>query len=253
MAATMPLTLAQAITPSREACNALKAKSNPSRSTRIMGKSSHSRTDDDNSSCSDFVSPPPRNSTEQREWDRMSTRMSMFHTHFRQTFARVWQMSEKVSPDELQDFLDCAEEFVRSLLFLGDPAGSTAIFISVLSVQVHHLEGHHGIEERYIFPVLAKKMPEFRVSLLSDRGMIHAGMDRYQDYIRAARATPTAFSPEKLREIMGSMGPILFYHLDAEVETLKADNLRRCELSPSISTLPQRRIPNLVSVHRLYA
>ncbi|SGY13623.1 BQ5605_C010g05916 [Microbotryum silenes-dioicae] len=247
MAATTPLTLAQAITPSREACNALKVNSNSSRSTR-MSKSSRSRTnDDDNSSCSDFVSPPPRNSTEQREWDRMSIRMNMFHTHFRQTFANVWRMSEKVSPDELQDFLDYAEEFVRSLLTLGAPAGSTTIFISILLAQVHHLEGHHGIEERYIFPVLAKKMPEFRVGPLSDRGMeehleeheqIHAGMDRYQDYIRAARATPTAFSPEKLREIMGSMGPILFYHLDAEVETLKADNLKRYYTLDEVRRLP---------------
>ncbi|KDE07590.1 hypothetical protein MVLG_02056 [Microbotryum lychnidis-dioicae p1A1 Lamole] len=214
MAATTPLTLAQVITPSREACNALKVNSNSSRSTR-MSKSSRSRTnDDDNSSCSDFVSPPPRNSTEQREWDRMSTRMNMFHTHFRQTFANVWRMSEKVSPDELQDFLDYAEEFV------------------------HHLEGHHGIEERYIFPVLAKKMPEFREEHLEEHEQIHAGMDRYQDYIRAARATPTAFSPEKLREIMGLMGPILFYHLDAEVETLKADNLKRYYTLDEVRRLP---------------
>ncbi|SCV69856.1 BQ2448_1250 [Microbotryum intermedium] len=203
MAASTPLTLAQAITASREAYEAVKAKSNSQRKR----KGSCSRNDDDvdAASPSSFVSPLPRNPTEQKEWDRMSTRMNMFHDHFRQTFARVWQMSEKVTPHELQEYLDYAEEFI------------------------HHLEGHHGIEERYIFPVLAKKMPEFR---------IHAGMERYQNYIRAARHTPTAFRPEKMQEIMASMGPILFYHLDAEVETLKADNLRRYYTLDEVRRLP---------------
>lgn len=58
-----------------------------------------------------------------------------------------------------------------------------------------------------------------------------AGMERYATYINSCKQRPSNYEPEAMRAILQSWGPILFYHLDAEVQTLHRDNLRRCELS----------------------
>lgn len=53
-------------------------------------------------------------------------------------------------------------------------------------------------------------------------------MDLLQRLIGKYRSEPSAYSPEEFRGNLSSWGPLLFYHLDAEVETLKPDILRRC-------------------------
>lgn len=126
------------------------------------------------------------------------------------------------------------------------------------------LEFHHSIEERHIFPVLAQRMPEFNhkssavhleehkaihegMSMLdmSSRSLLGprslgsfltrrslTGMDRYSAYLSKCKSSPSSFDAEEFRKILQSWGPILFYHLDAEVKTLHHDNLRRCEFGP---------------------
>lgn len=54
-------------------------------------------------------------------------------------------------------------------------------------------------------------------------------MDRYSAYLAKCKSSPSSFDAEEFRKILQSWGPILFYHLDAEVKTLHHDNLRRCE------------------------
>ncbi|KAI5480221.1 hypothetical protein MNV49_001549 [Pseudohyphozyma bogoriensis] len=164
----------------------------------------------------EFVSPPPKNAAERREWDRMSSRMEGFHSYFRATFEQVYKAADKV-PDvvPLREFLNYAEELE------------------------HHLQGHHGIaEERYIFPVLRKKLPEFGEEHVEEHKAIHDGLDRYVAFITKCKSNPKDYSAGKLREIMASFGPVLFHHLDAEVETLKADNLRRYYTLAEVRLLP---------------
>ena len=72
-------------------------------------------------------------------------------------------------------------------------------------------------------------MPEFRDEHLEEHKAIHAGLDGYVELLRAFKAEPTSYNPSRLRAQLESWGPVLFYHLDAEVATLKGDNLRRCE------------------------
>ncbi|KAI9852342.1 MAG: hypothetical protein M1838_001047 [Thelocarpon superellum] len=99
-----------------------------------------------------------------------------------------------------------------------------------------HLKMHHDIEETYFFPVLAKKMPAFRkeLELLTQHKAIHAGLLKLQDYLRqsasSSRGTTAEkgdFSLDKVREIMQSFGAVLWQHLDEEVKTLGAENMRR--------------------------
>ncbi|KAK4048242.1 hypothetical protein OIV83_004947 [Microbotryomycetes sp. JL201] len=165
----------------------------------------------------DFVAPPPKNASERREWDRMSQRMQGFHNYFRQQFQFAMQSAEKVGSNEDFD-VDYYLWQVKDLL--------------------RHLEMHHNIEERYIFPILAKKMPEFDATHPDEHKEIHAGMDRTEAYIKRVEKSPSLFSASEMRDILSSWGFVLFHHLDAEVASLKADNLRRYWTLDEVRRLP---------------
>ncbi|ORY87458.1 hypothetical protein BCR35DRAFT_289530 [Leucosporidium creatinivorum] len=167
----------------------------------------------------DHISPEPKTASERRDWDRMSSRMEGFHSYFRSAFQQVWVMADKAG-DQLpfREYISFAEELV------------------------HHLEFHHSIEERHIFPVLAQRMPEFNHKSsavhLEEHKAIHEGMDRYSAYLSKCKSSPSSFDAEEFRKILQSWGPILFYHLDAEVKTLHHDNLRRYYTIEEVRRLP---------------
>lgn len=70
-------------------------------------------------------------------------------------------------------------------------------------------------------------------------------MDELQTLISKYRSDPTSYSPEQFRRNLASWGPLLFYHLDAEVETLKPEILRRCMYSLSKSPWNLKLMPIL--------
>lgn len=93
-----------------------------------------------------------------------------------------------------------------------------------------HLTAHHGIEERHVFPVLARRMPEFdarRGELVQQHKTIHAGLDGLQAYLEGVRRGDEALEAGALRARMESWGAALWEHLDNEVETLGAANMAR--------------------------
>lgn len=82
-----------------------------------------------------------------------------FHRYFRSSFQQLFELSDgsfEKNGLSVPDFMDVAESFLR------------------------HLEGHHGIEERYIFPVLAKKMPQFAEEHQEEHDTIHEGMHQLE-------------------------------------------------------------------------
>jgi hemerythrin-like domain-containing protein len=94
----------------------------------------------------------------------------------------------------------------------------------------HHLTAHHTIEERYFFPMLARRMPEFdprRGDLIDQHRQIHEGLEVFEAYLRGCRSREHELDLAVLREKMESWGDILWTHLDQEVKTLGADNMRR--------------------------
>lgn len=112
---------------------------------------------------------------------------------------------------------------------------------------IQYLEMHHGIEETHLFPVLARKMPEFRsngsgskkaAELLRQHKDIHAGMDGFGDYLRGCLSGETPLEMSRLREQMDSWGPVLLKHLDQEVETLGAENMRKYWTMEEMRRLP---------------
>lgn len=100
---------------------------------------------------------------------------------------------------------------------------------------ISHLTTHHNIEETYIFPVLARKMPEFQASgkgkkaaeLLQQHKDIHHGMDEMEGYLRRCKNKEVDFELGVLKGKMDSWGEVLWKHLDQEVRTLGAENVRK--------------------------
>ncbi|GAA5970018.1 hypothetical protein JCM11641_000235 [Rhodosporidiobolus odoratus] len=205
-------TLESAITPSRASVKP-SAKAGKAKG----GKKGKKGGDQDDVELPDYISPEPKNAMERREWDRMSSRMEGFHTHFRLAFKQLFELADGSFEKRgltLPDFMDVAESFLR------------------------HLEGHHGIEERYIFPVLAKRMPQFADEHQEEHDTIHEGMYKFEVLVEKYRSEPSSYSPEEFRANLAAWGPVLFYHLNAEVATLKPDILRRYWTLEEVKRLP---------------
>jgi hemerythrin-like domain-containing protein len=122
---------------------------------------------------------------------------------------------------------------------------------------ISHLAAHHGIEERYIFPVLSRRMPEFREGsggegesegeggdgrpaemLLQQHQDIHKGMDAMEEYLRRCRGGEAELEMTVLRAVMDTWGAVLWRHLDQEVEALAAENVRRYFTIQEVRRIP---------------
>jgi len=151
---------------------------------------------------------PKLSAAEYRIYNRMSEHMDYFHNHFRQTWNELYKACEtsKRAPGvSLRQFISQGLQFCS------------------------HLSMHHGIEEQHIFPVLAKKMPEFRqeLELLTQHKQIHAGMDQLEEYLHKCRSGETELRLDEMKTMMDSFREVLWTHLDQEVKTLGAENMRK--------------------------
>ena len=133
----------------------------------------------------------------------------MKHNHFRHSWTLLWDAANaRRRPSNLthKQFLDTGLSFCSSLTM------------------------HHGIEEAHIFPVLGKRMPEFdpkRGDLLGQHKQIHAGLDEFEAYLKAVKMGEQDLDWAVLKERMEGWGGVLWEHLDDEVRTLGANNMRK--------------------------
>ncbi|KAM0536103.1 hypothetical protein ACHAPP_003300 [Verticillium nonalfalfae] len=152
---------------------------------------------------------PPLSAADFRTFNILAVKMDSFHNHFRKT----WTMLHTAATSNKR------------------PQGmSIRQFLSEGLSFIQHLEAHHSIEENYFFPQLARKMPEFRggkAELLRQHREIHKGMEGLQTYLRACRAGEVELQMSVLLEQLDSWGGVLWTHLDQEVKTLGAENMRR--------------------------
>ncbi|KAI1360991.1 hypothetical protein F5Y08DRAFT_343093 [Xylaria arbuscula] len=178
---------------------------------------------------------PPLSPSEFREYNRMAEHMDVFHNHFRSTWNMLYTSAstgKRAQGMSIRSFIQAGLEFIQ------------------------HLEVHHSIEERYVFPELAVRMPEFRTGkernlpkaekekgeekgeeeekkrkkaaeLLQQHVEIHKGMDGLADYLRRCLTGETELQMSVLKTQLDSWGTVLFNHLDQEVRTLGAENMRR--------------------------
>jgi len=92
-----------------------------------------------------------------------------------------------------------------------------------------HLEMHHGVEERHVFPLLAKKMPAFRkeLELLAQHKEIHQGLEKFQEYLENCQTGEKELRLSEMKRLMDQFGDVLWRHLDEEVKELGAENMRK--------------------------
>ncbi|KAK4684684.1 hypothetical protein P7C73_g5484, partial [Tremellales sp. Uapishka_1] len=155
-------------------------------------------------------SEPKLSAAEERQWDSLATGMERYHAHFRHEFNRVYTLADGGFHKEglnLPRFIQVAEQLAQ------------------------HLDAHHRIEA-YIFPKLAKRMPQFKAGAreqgehLKSHKAIHDGLDKYEAFLSASKQNPSSYNPTTLREIMDSFREVLYRHLEEEVHDLGGPSMR---------------------------
>ncbi|CAJ2506724.1 Uu.00g079100.m01.CDS01 [Anthostomella pinea] len=167
---------------------------------------------------------PPLSPAEFRAYNRLAEHMDLFHNHFRQTWNTLYNAAStgrRPAAMSLKAFINEGLSFIS------------------------HLETHHSIEETYIFPVLARKMPEFKAGkgngaaeLLRQHREIHKGMDELQDYLMKCRSGELDLEIAALKARLDTWGTVLWTHLDQEVKTLGAENMRQYWTIEEINRIP---------------
>ncbi|KAG6832593.1 hypothetical protein H0H92_014429 [Tricholoma furcatifolium] len=93
-----------------------------------------------------------------------------------------------------------------------------------------HLHAHHTIEERFVFPILAKKIPKFAHDAqdghVRSHQAIHDALQSLLALVTKWRMDPASYSPAEMTEALEGLAGVLFEHLDQEVEDLRGDNLK---------------------------
>jgi len=162
---------------------------------------------------------PPLSAADYRIYNRMAEHMDLFHNNFRQTWNVLYTAcSTNKRPSGMS---------LRQLLSMGDDF-------------CHHLTIHHTIEERHIFPVLAKKMPAFKkeLELLDQHKQIHEGLEVFEDWLRDVRSGEKDARMDEMKTILDGFGTVLWQHLDDEVKQLGAENMRKYWTKQEMPTLP---------------
>ncbi|KAJ1304764.1 hypothetical protein OPQ81_005902 [Rhizoctonia solani] len=156
--------------------------------------------------------------SENRRWNRLADRMAFFHAALAAKF------------DSIYAFSDGSFAKIMSL-----PA-----YLQMVMEFHDHLDTHHSIEETYVFPVLAQKMPSFANNERhkNSHKVIHGGLDKLKDLVTGWKAEPTTFSPTTLRSCLDEFKPPLFKHLEEEVRDLSAENLKKYYTLEEVDRLP---------------
>ncbi|KAJ6259003.1 hypothetical protein Dda_5898 [Drechslerella dactyloides] len=165
---------------------------------------------------------PKLSSAEFREYNRIAVLMNQYHNHFRNTWNEILAGVKTSRPKNqtLRQFLSLAQAFCRML------------------------ETHHNIEETYVFPILAKKMPAFQKNnkehgeMIAQHQQIHKGLDKFSEYVDSVRAGQRDFVASEMLEIMESFEKVLWQHLDEEVVQLGAENMRKYWTLDELQLLP---------------
>ncbi|KAH7205799.1 uncharacterized protein BKA55DRAFT_657564 [Fusarium redolens] len=152
----------------------------------------------------------PLTDAEFKAYNRLAEKMENFHGHFK----RTWRFLEKVcEAEDLPDGIRLVDLINEGLSFCMS------------------LEMHHNIEETYFFPLLARRMREFQVGnespLLEQHRVIHKGLQELNNYLSVCRTSQSHFNCKSMKSKMSSWSDVLWEHLDDEVQSLGAENMRR--------------------------
>ncbi|KAH6914039.1 hemerythrin HHE cation binding domain-containing protein [Coprinopsis sp. MPI-PUGE-AT-0042] len=161
---------------------------------------------------------PEESLRREKRLDYLSAHMNEIHEYFKSEFNSLYELAD-----------GSYNKYGMSL----------SLFLSRGQSLIDHLTKHHTIEERYFFPKLAGRMPQFASGsehLKSHQG-IHDGLDSLESLIHEWSKDNTQYSPEKLRECLDGFREVLFHHLDEEVADLRGENLLKYFTEKEIESL----------------
>lgn len=83
-------------------------------------------------------------------------------------------------------------------------------------------------------------MPEFRQkkTLLAQHKKIRRGLDELEQYLEKCRSGEEDLELTEMKRLMDAFGEVLWTHLDEEVRTLGAENMRKYWTLEEMRTLP---------------
>ncbi|KAF5865088.1 hypothetical protein ETB97_005329 [Aspergillus alliaceus] len=163
---------------------------------------------------------PPLSLKDFGAYNRLAAQMDQFHNHFR----LAW--------NDLQNA--CAANWKR-------PNGQKPKQLINTGLRFcSQLDFHHKVEEEHVFPVLARKMPEFRQkqTLLSQHKKIHRGLAELEEYLEKCRSGEEDLELAEMKRLMDAFGEVLWAHLDEEVRALQAENMRKYWTLEEMRSLP---------------
>ncbi|CAO2655438.1 Nn.00g105020.m01.CDS01 [Neocucurbitaria sp. VM-36] len=159
---------------------------------------------------------PELNNDEFKLYNKMAAGMDVFHSGFRAEWEKIYAIGNG-----------------------GLHSTTPADFMTMVLEWCRGLDQHHSLEEEHVFPKLAVKMPAFRKDKSGEQSLsgpgyvheqhrqIHAGLDILHDHVKTwLAAGKNEVDWEHVRKLIDSFGAILWKHMDEEVETLGAANMR---------------------------
>jgi len=141
-------------------------------------------------------------------WNRLATSMQYFHDFFETEYNDIYKLADGSYNEQHM---------------------TLPMFLRKIFAWKRHLETHHAIEERFFFPILAKRMPAFADDEQHKKSHedIHKGLEELGTHLKTWTGTPTTYSPETLRKCLDSFGDVLLRHLKEEVQDLRAENMKK--------------------------
>lgn len=164
---------------------------------------------DQSKSGSPVETPLPKLSAEDfRVYNRLAVMMDAYHNHFRHTWTMLYKAASsgaRPAGMSMRQYLANGMQLCRSLTM------------------------HHTIEEQYVFPELATRMPIFgdHDQLINQHHAIHEGIEKMEAYIKDCLYGDKELRMGEMKSIMDTFGDVLWTHLDLEVKQLQADSMRR--------------------------
>ncbi|KZT72080.1 hypothetical protein DAEQUDRAFT_723246 [Daedalea quercina L-15889] len=145
---------------------------------------------------------------QEAKWNSIADHMQSFHDHFKVEFNNIYKLADGT---------------------FNSRGMSLHMYLRICSQLVRHLTAHHTIEERYVFPVLAKRMPEFREDdkHIKAHHAIHEGLEKLDVLISKWSKDTKTYSPAEMKGCLDSWREVLFEHLDQEVQDLGAENMKK--------------------------
>ncbi|KAH9948558.1 hemerythrin HHE cation binding domain-containing protein [Amylocystis lapponica] len=158
---------------------------------------------------------------QEQRWNGPSRKMDYFHTRLLSEFNKVYALADGTFEKHgmsLQRYLRVARQLVE------------------------HLTVHHTIEERYIFPKLAERMPVFadNETHIKSHEKIHEGLDELSALIRKWNKEPSSYSPAEMRTSLDGWREVLVTHLADEVrqQDLGPENLKKYWTLQEVHNIP---------------